>query len=77
MKEIYLIIFQGGDRNVINVVRTNEKFLKLYAKASRHNYETEDEAVKVAIKLATDNHIRYIGKGYENMPVKPIKLYLD
>ena len=76
MKEIYLIIFQGGDKNVLNVVRTQEKFIQLYSKASRYNYDDRDEAIEIAIRLAKENSLRYIGDGQENSP-QPTKKYLD
>ncbi len=76
-KEIYIIIFQGGDRTKINVVRTNESFLKLYSRASKYIYDNEEEATDTAIKLAKENYLSYIGNGDISEYSKPNKQYLD
>ena len=62
MNYIYLVIFQGGNRHLLNVIRTNEKYdnTPLYAKASRHTYQEEEPARKVMHKLAKDNFLSYI-----------------
>ena len=60
MKYIYLIIFQGGHSHLINVIRTREDKVNLYAQASRHTYEDQEIARDVAAKLAKDNYLSYM-----------------